>query len=328
LRCAAVALALAVAAGDVIARSPGEQNLVRIVRQASSSVVFVTTPHATGSGVILRSDGVIATNAHVVGDEAVVWVKLADGRKVPGNVLGRDVVFDVAVILVPLTDLPAANLGDSDHLEVGETAVVIGNPLGLDLTVTTGVISALHRDPLGAELGGLIQTDAAMNPGNSGGALLDSSGRVVGIVAAVLPDAHGVGFAIPINVANDIVGQLLNKGDLVHAFLGIAYAGINSELAQAFRLPVGEGIIVKAIDPESPAAAARLREHDIIIAIDGTSIAGAADLRRALRAHKPGETIELSVIRGEWRGTIAAELAERKKSWVKQTTGRKTQQGR
>ncbi len=323
LRSLTVSVAACVAlltAMRVDARTPGEASVIAAARKASPWVVAIAQPHATGSGVIVRSNGVIVTNAHVVGDEAEVHVKLADGRTLPGQVLGRDAIFDLAVIAIPARELPVAAFGDSDEVEVGEIAIVLGNPLGLDLTVTTGIVSAVNRDPHGAELGGLIQTDAAINPGNSGGPLLDSSGRVIGITASVLPGATGLGFAVPIDVVNDVVDQLLKNGQVVHAFLGISYSDIEPELAAQFRLPVTSGIIVKAVEPDSPAADAEVREHDIIAAVDGKAIAGGGDLRRIMRTHKPGETVRLTIVRGPVRADVPIELAQRTEGWTRERT--------
>ncbi len=186
-------------------RTAAEQTVIDIARQVSPSVVSVIRGEGSGSGIIVSADGVVLTNAHVVGDAGVVQIGLADGRRLEGRVLGGDPSVDVAVVRVAAQGLPAATLGDGDRLEVGQTAIAIGNPLGLDRTVTSGVVSAVNRNPQGFGLDGLIQTDAAISPGNSGGPLLDSEGRVIGLNTAVLraPGAEGLGFAIPIGLANE-----------------------------------------------------------------------------------------------------------------------------
>jgi serine protease Do len=280
------------------ATTAGEQTVVRVARQISPAVVSVGQAGGSGSGVIIRSDGIILTNAHVVGRSNAVEVRLADGRVLQGQVLGRDPGVDVAVLRVPATNLPVAPLGDSDRLEVGQSAIAIGNPLGLERTVTTGVVSAINRDPVGFELGGLIQTDAAINPGNSGGPLLDSSGRVIGINTVILRGATGLGFAIPINMARDVADQIITTGRVRRAFLGIGYADIDRFLAAQFRLPVREGIIVTSVAPGSPAARAGLRPEDIITRIGETQVTQGGDLRRSLRARRPGDTVTLTVLRG------------------------------
>src|SRR5688572_22114295 len=221
-----------------------EQTVIRVARQVTPTVVSIIVPQqGSGSGVVIRRDGMILTNAHVVGNARTVQVGLADGRKVVGTVLGRDRGLDVAVIRIPVSDAPVAPLGNSDQLQVGQLAIAIGNPLGLERTVTTGVISALNRP--GRALGGetFIQTDAAISPGNSGGPLVDSRGAVIGINTAELlgQGVQGLGFAIPINLAMEMANQVLATGRYVRPYLGILYGDIDENLAAQFRLPVQEG---------------------------------------------------------------------------------------
>jgi serine protease Do len=295
-----------------LAGGPGELNTVQVVRRVSPSVVSVRRQDALGSGLIIQSDGVILTNAHVVGDAATVEVGLADGRTLAGKVLGRDPTVDVAVVRVDAKGLPTIPLADSDHLAVGQTAIAIGNPLGLERTVTEGVVSAINRSPRGFGLDGLIQTDAAISPGNSGGPLISSSGEAMGINTAVIsaPGASGLGFAIPINLASDIAHQVLTTGRITRAFLGIDYRDIDEELAQQFRLPVKQGVIVATVGEGTPAAQAGLRRGDIIVALDGKPITQGADLRKTIRARKPGDTVRLEVLRPEGRQTLTARLTE------------------
>ncbi|HET7600856.1 MAG TPA: trypsin-like peptidase domain-containing protein [Gemmatimonadales bacterium] len=296
----------------VLAGGPSEQNTVQVVRRVSPSVVMVRRGEGLGSGLIVQSDGVILTNAHVVGDAATVEVGLADGRTLEGKVLGRDPTVDVAVVRIDARDLPTIPLADSDHLAVGQTAIAIGNPLGLERTVTEGVVSAINRSPRGFGLDGLIQTDAAISPGNSGGPLINSSGQAIGINTAVIsaPGASGLGFAIPINLANDIARQVLTTGRITRAFLGIDYRDIGPELARQFRLPVDEGVIVATVGRGTPAAEAGLRPGDIITALDGQAVTQGADLRKAIRGRKPGDTIRLQVLRPDGRHTLTAKLTE------------------
>jgi serine protease Do len=294
-------------------RDPGEAVVIRVARQSTPAVVAVAVRGGSGSGVIIRQDGVILTNAHVVRDFGDVEVGLADGRRVSGRVLGRDPAVDVAVVRVEATDLPAAPLADSDRLEVGQMAIAIGNPIGLERTVTTGVVSAVNRSPRGFELGGLIQTDAAINPGNSGGPLLDSQGRVMGINTVIIQGTTGLGFAIPINLARDIAEQLLTTGRIQRTVLGIVPDDLIPELAQQYDLPVREGIIVRQVEPSSPASRAGLQVADIITQIDGQRVTTSGDLRRILRSRKPGDTVRLTVVRAADRGrattlTLTAQL--------------------
>ncbi|HEU5170412.1 MAG TPA: trypsin-like peptidase domain-containing protein [Gemmatimonadales bacterium] len=303
----------AAAAQQAVAElAPDEANVVRVVRQVAPSVVSVRREGAFGSGVIIRRDGIIITNAHVVGDAAVVEIGLADGRDLRGTVLGRDPTVDVAVVRVTGRDLPTAPLADSDALQVGQTAIAIGNPLGLERTVTRGVVSAVNRSPRGFGLDGLIQTDAAISPGNSGGPLLDSRGRVIGINTVIIaaPGASGLGFAVPINLARDIAEQVIQTGQIRRAFLGIDYRDIDEAMAEQFGLPVREGIIVAVVGEGTPADRAGLRPGDIITRLDDTEITQGGDLRRAIRARRAGQTVRLGVLRPDGRRTIAVELGE------------------
>jgi serine protease Do len=312
--------AAAGASGERTARAAGVQGrhteteamIIRVASQASPAVVSVSRAGGLGSGVFIRRDGVLLTNAHVVGAERTVQVDLADGRQLRGDVAGSDPGLDIAVVRVPINDAPVAPLGDSDRLQVGQFAIAIGNPLGLERTVTVGVISAVNRSPRGLPLDGLIQTDAAINPGNSGGPLLDSDGRVIGINSIVLrgEGAEALGFAIPINLASNVAQQVLTTGHVTHAFLGIAYGDIEPELARQFGLPVQQGIIVTQVVPDSPAARAGIRPRDIITRIGETPIASGGDLRRALRSLGPGAAVQLTVVRPSGTTTVNARLAE------------------
>jgi len=313
----ALGIVVAPALAQTSTRLPDEAAIIRVARGITPAVVSVVQQGVgSGSGVIIRADGVILTNAHVVGNARTVEVGLADGRRVAGTVLARDPAVDVAVVRVNLTGLPTAPLGNSDQLEVGQTAIAIGNPIGLDRTVTTGIISAVNRSPRGFELGGLIQTDAAINPGNSGGPLLDSQGRVVGINSAILQGTTGLGFAIPINLAQDIANQVLTTGHVVRAYLGIVPADLSPEIAERFGLPVREGVIVRGVGQGTPAARAGLQPADIITSIDGTAIPTTGELFRVLRGHKPGDVISISVVRLDaqarvvGRPTMSVRLAE------------------
>jgi S1-C subfamily serine protease len=292
-------------------RSSEEETVIRVARTATPAVVSVSRRGGSGSGVIVRADGVIITNAHVVGSARTVEIRTADGRTFTGTVLGRDESVDTAVVRVNATNLPAAPLGDSDRLEVGQIAVAIGNPLGLDRTVTRGVVSAVNRDPRGVAIAaGLIQTDAAINPGNSGGPLLDSGGRVIGINTAILVGTTGLGFAVPINVAIDVMEQILTTGRVRRAYLGINDRDITPEIARYFRLPVDEGVVVVEVGRGSPADRAGIQVEDFIVGINRQPVEDGGDLRRLLRAHKPGDTVNLEVQRGSSRRTISVRLGE------------------
>ena len=295
------------------AASQEEENIILVARQVSPAVVGVATQRGSGSGVIIRRDGILLTNNHVVANNRTVEISLADGRRLRGEVLGTDPTVDVAVVRIPIQDAPVARLGDSDRLQPGQAAIAIGNPLGLDRTVTVGVVSAVNRSPRGIPLeGGLIQTDAAISPGNSGGPLLDSRGQVIGLNTVVItaPGATGLGFAIPINLANDIAQQLLTSGRVRRAYLGVQPGDITPELAAQFNLPVREGVIVLQVPPGSPAARAGLRAQDIITRINGTPVTGNGMLRSVLRELKPGDRAQLTVLRPSGPTTITVTLGE------------------
>ena len=293
-------------------RGMEESKVIRIARQVSPAVVGISRGEGMGSGILIRGDGIILTNAHVVGQQSQVSVKLATGKEVPGRVLGRDTDVDIAVVKIAGANLPRAALADSDRLEVGQIAIAIGNPLGLERTVTMGVVSARDRklEPTDAE--GFIQTDAAINPGNSGGQLLDSQGRVVVINTIVIrPEfATGLGFAVPINVANDVVRQVLTSGDVRRAQLGIVPGTLTPEIAARFNLPIRQGAVVLDVGPNSPAERAGIREADIITRIGSQPIVTSGDVRRALRARKPGETVTVTLRRGPRTLTLRVKLAE------------------
>jgi len=306
-----LALLLLVPLSEAQQRSSEEETVIRVARTASPAVVSVSSRGGSGSGIIARADGIIITNAHVVGELRTVEVRTADGRTFTGTVLGRDVLVDTAIVRISATNLPVAPLGDSDRLEVGQTAVAIGNPLGLDRTVTSGVVSAVNRDPRGVGIAaGLIQTDAAINPGNSGGPLLDSSGRVIGINTAILAGTTGLGFAVPINVAIDVMQQILTTGRVRRAQLGVNTRDITPEISRYFRLPIEEGVVVTTVQRNSGAARAAIQVEDFIVGIDGEKVEDGNDLRRLLRAHKPGDTVNIQIVRGTERLTVRAQLGE------------------
>ena len=292
-------------------RSTEEETVIRVARTATPAVVSVSRRGGSGSGVIVRADGIIITNAHVVGGARTVEVRTADGRTFDGTVLGLDPSVDTAVVRVNATNLPAAPLGDSDRLEVGQLAIAIGNPLGLERTVTRGVVSATNRSPQGVDIAAaLIQTDAAINPGNSGGPLLDSSGRVIGINTATYSGTTGLGFAVPINVATDVMQQILTSGRVRRAVLGVDTRDITREIARYFDLPMEEGVVVVRVVRGMPAERAGIRVEDFIVGLDGERIEDAGELRRLLRAKRPGDTVRVEIMRGSRRQTLNVQLAE------------------
>jgi serine protease Do len=298
------------AQASAIARSMEEQTVISVAKQVRPAVVSISREGGSGSGVVIRREGVILTNAHVVGDHKTLDVQLADGRKFQGQVVGVDPTVDIAVVKVPANDLPEAPITDSDQLQVGQTAIAIGNPLGLKGTVTTGVVSATNRQRSADDFVGFVQTDAAINPGNSGGPLLDSQGRVIGINTWIIGRASGLGFAVPINVAKEVATQVLDKGGVRRAVLGIIPNSVTPEIAARMKLPVNEGAVVAEVSAGSPAEKAGLKNGDVIVAVDGEKMRGAGDLRRVLRNHHAGETVSVTVRRGEETRSFKVQLTE------------------
>ncbi|HVE71977.1 MAG TPA: trypsin-like peptidase domain-containing protein [Thermoanaerobaculia bacterium] len=295
---------------DAQQRSSEEETIIRVARTATPTVVSVSRRGGSGSGVIVRPNGIIITNAHVVGSARNVEVRTADGRTFNGTVLGTDTDVDTAIVRIAATNLPAAPLADSDRLEVGQLAIAIGNPLGLERTVTRGVVSAINRDPRGVDIAaGLIQTDAAINPGNSGGPLLDSSGRVIGINTAILAGATGLGFAIPINVAVDVMEQIVATGRVSRAYLGVGTRDITPEIARYFRLPIEEGVVVLQVS--GPAARAGIAVEDFIVSIDNQKVESTTGMQRILRTKRPNDTVSVEIVRGTTRRRVNVRLGER-----------------
>jgi serine protease DegQ len=290
-----------------------------IVRKVEPSVVTISQDQGTGSGVVWSKDGVVVTNAHVVGNAQAVEVAFFDGQRADGRVRAIDQDTDLAVVDVQRQDLQPATFQRNLPV-VGELAVAVGSPLGFQNTVTAGIISGLHREiPGSAEQGirslvDLIQTDAAISPGNSGGALVNGRGQVVGINVAYIPPGQGavaIGFAIPGATAVDVVGQLLRNGRATHSYLGITPDQVTSQVAAQLGLDQARGVVALEVAEGSPAARAGLRPGDVIVAIDGTAVDTVEDLFAELRQRKPGSEARLTVIRDGRRQEVTATLAER-----------------
>jgi S1-C subfamily serine protease len=273
----------------------------------------------TGSGFIVNSNGQILTNAHVVQGADSVTVVLKDGRRFKGEVVGADPTTDVAVVKINAADLPTVKVGDSDSLLPGQAAIAIGNPLGLDSTVTQGIISATGRS--GADFGSssrvnFIQTDTAINPGNSGGPLINSRGEVIGMNTAIIQGASGIGFAVPIATAPRVAEQILTKGKAEHPYLGIQMAELNPELrdqinnsSSGVRVNQEQGVIILAVQPNSPAAQGGLRPGDVIESIDGTAINKSTQVQQTIEATPLGKSLQITVNRNGQSRTLTVKPA-------------------
>ncbi len=271
-----------------------------------------------GSGVVISAAGYILTNEHVVKGAEEIKVKLADGRIFDGELVGTDPDTDVAVIKIAASEeLPVAVLGDSDALQVGQWALAIGNPFGLDSTLTVGVISATGRTDVGIEaLEDFIQTDASINPGNSGGPLLNIYGEVIGINTAIVASGQGIGFAIPINLARLIAGQLMENGEVVRGYLGVGIQPLSPALAESFGLDRATGALVNLVLADSPASAAGLRRGDLLLTYNDRDISGVRSLQLLVANTPAGGTARLGILRDGQRLELMVTIASREQQAV------------
>ncbi len=324
--------------------TPDERNTIEVFKRAAPGVVHVkavrvvatvegdaVTGQGTGSGFLIDQDGHVLTNYHVVEGSSDVKLLLSEGRTFDARLVGTAPAFDIALLKVETggateTNLSPLPLGDSDKLEMGQKVLAIGNPLGLHNTLTTGVLSGLSRDIPGAPVGlgqAFLQTDAAINPGNSGGPLLDSSGNVIGVNAVVARDGQNIGFAIPINFVKKILPELISMGHVYRPALGFTALPIAPGMATLLGLSVRSGLLVQEVAAGSPAAIAGLRAGgriipmndtvyvlggDVVTAVNGRSVTSPHDLTVILLGSKPGDRIELTVVRGEERRTLTLTL--------------------
>ena len=292
------------------------QTIVGVSKNASPAVVQIKVnkqsppagnqrrqqPLSTGSGFIISSDGFIVTNSHVVSNSTKIDVVLQDGREFTGKIIGEDPATDIAVLQISGENLRAVQFGDSDRLQVGQLAVAIGNPYGFQYSVTAGVVSALGRT-LRSESGRLIddviQTDAALNPGNSGGPLVDSHGRVIGVNTAVILPAQGLCFAVSSNLAQYVVGKLILDGKVRRGYIGIAgqTVPINPRLISQYQLSIKSGVLIQSIEPDGPANNSRLDTGDIIVAFEDEPVHSIDDLHRLLNDRIIGQPAALTVLR-------------------------------
>ncbi len=316
-----------------------EKDIVTVIKKSMPAVVNISTitlvedfffgvypSSGVGSGFIIDPKGYILTNYHVVEGARKIDVTLSEGKKYPGRVVGYDKRSDLAVIKIDAENLPALPLGDSDKLEPGQFAIAIGNPYGLNRTVTLGIVSALNRtivEPNGVRLENLIQTDAAINPGNSGGPLINIKGEVIGINTAIKSDAQGIGFAIPINKAKQIADKLIKEGKITYPWIGIRGYAITPDMLDYIKFPVNKGVVIAEVVPGGPADKAGLKGGnrviyvdstqiivggDIITKIDGKPVESMEELRAEIQKIKVGDTVVLTYIRGGKEYTVKVKL--------------------
>lgn len=322
------------------ARIPDDEPVAQVAAEVGPSVVQVNvevsqqTPfgpeegEGLGSGVIYREDGYIITNDHVVRDGSNIEVSFADGTTEPAEVVGADPNTEIAVLKVDRTGLPAASFAADEPPLVGQLAVAIGSPAGFEATVTSGIVSAVGREFPQELLGGntqaaqqaasalsdLIQTDAAISPGNSGGALTDRDGNIIGINVAYLPPsdtgAVNLGFAVPSDTAVSVADQLIETGEVTTPRLGVGTAPLTPEVAERFDLQADSGALVRTVEPGGGARAAGVRRGDVITALAGRNVESYGDLLGALRDQQPGDTVELIVVRDGDEQTLDITLGE------------------
>jgi serine protease DegQ len=289
-----------------------------LVRQVQPSVVTVITDKGLGSGIVYRPNGTIVTGAHVVAGATQVTVAFVDGQQVPAQIHAADQVSDVAVLTTNRNGLTAATF-QKNLPQVGEFDVAIGSPLGFEATVTHGIVSGLHRNIPGSASAGvplvdLIQTDAPISPGNSGGALVNGKGQVIGVSEAYIPPVVGavaLGFATPAATVTNIADQLIATGVAHHAYIGIQPATLTPEMAKLLGVNQTSGVVVQDVVKPGPAADAGLQPGDIIVAVDGKNVATAEDLIADIEQHKPGDRVQLTVLRGNAKQDVTVVVADR-----------------
>jgi putative serine protease PepD len=318
--------AVATASSPVAATTGSALSPHDVYAKAKDSVAYITaqttqssggpfgqaqTGTATGSGFVVSSDGYVVTNDHVVDGASSVKVKIGDGKTLDAKVVGTDASTDLALLKVDASGLTPLTLGDSDKVQVGDPAYAIGNPYGLDRTLTTGVISALQRQissPSGYSIDNVLQTDAAINPGNSGGPLFNTAGQVVGVNSQIESSGTaaggqggnvGIGFAIPSNTVKTVVDQLMKSGKVSHAYLGVSTQDGSG------------GAQVASVTSGSPAASAGLQRGDVITSVGGKTVGSAAALTSVVNEHKPGDSVDVVVKRGSGHTTLSVKLGQR-----------------
>jgi len=279
---------------------------------------FESRPRRTsslGSGVIVSANGYILTNHHVVEAADEVEVALVDGRKTKASIIGSDPETDLAVLKVKLEDLPAITFGQSQQVKVGDVVLAVGNPFGVGQSVTMGIVGALSRSQVGINtFEDFIQTDAAINPGNSGGALTDTTGNLIGINTAIYSrtgGSLGIGFAIPIHTAKQIMEQIIQSGGVIRGWLGVSMQDMTEELAESFNLDHAVGTLIASVLREGPADKAGIKPGDILIAVNGKSVKNSSEMLNLVAALPPGETVTVTVIRNKQEKSIPVKVGVR-----------------
>ncbi len=338
-----IALTLTVYAGtQAIGNSDCAEPMPELFQRVSPSVVSISAltldpfkmssrvSIAVGSGFIIDHEGLVLTNSHVVFGRQAITVTLDDGSKTEAKLLGADPIFDLAVLRIPVPPEghPKATLGDSDSVRIGEDVIAIGNPFGLEQTLTRGVVSGLNRIMPGSPVLTLplIQTDASINPGNSGGPLMNRCGEVIGINTSILAEAQNIGFAIPINVAKSVIPELMKHGRVIRPWLGISGKLIKKELMQIINLPLVDGFLIETVDPGSPAQHAGVHGGDLPLTIAGTEfllggdilteingqpVQNAENLLDAIGSLKVGDQVGLTLFHGNETRSVELSLTER-----------------
>jgi len=267
---------------------------------------------ATGSGVIVdAAQGYVLTNSHVTENGNSIEVTTKDNRKFKARLIGRDPDTDIAVLQISGSNLTAVPMGDSDRLQVGDFVLAVGNPFGLGQTVTSGIVSALGRSPGIEGYEDFIQTDASINPGNSGGPLVDMQGRIVGINTAIVAPSGGnvgIGFAVPINMARQVMNQLISYGEIKRGRIGVAIQDLTPDIAQALGTTYTQGAVIARVEQGSPAERAGLRTNDLVVAVNGAPIHNGAELRNRVGLSKIGDAVDLTVVRGASERTVAVRI--------------------
>ncbi len=283
-------------------------------------------PPGSGSGVIIDKTGYIVTNNHVVGDASVVEVRLSDKTKFRGTVIGKDPDTDLALVKIESDhELPFVVLGDSSKVKVGQWVIAVGNPFGLDRTVTVGVISALGRENVNlSRYEDFIQTDASINPGNSGGPLFDIRGEVIGINTAIINFAQGIGFAIPSSMVQSVTSQLRERGRVSRGWLGVGIQPLTTELAKKFGVDEGSGVLINEVFEGDPAAVGGIQPGDIILSVNEDKVDTPNTLARVIAGYTPGDKIKIGVLRDGKPETLMIELVERKDDVVAASIPRET----